>query len=84
MQITTGTLTACSGQNHLTLPVTVNGVERDFHFTRDEILGLEPETVEEGRLLLLARLRSLVLEATNGVPSAVQVRNAVSNKTIEI
>jgi hypothetical protein len=84
MEITTGTLTACTGGEHLTLPVTVNGVTRDVKFTREEALASGANTHEELRVAILARLRSAVLEATTGVPTAIQVRNAVSSKTFEV
>lgn len=84
MQITTGTLTACSGGEHLTLPVTVDGVTRDFKFAREEALAAGPDNVEQLRDAILARLRSAVLEATSGQPTPLQVRNAVSSKTFEI
>ena len=84
MQIVTGTLTACSGGEHLSLPVTVSGVQRTVTFTKSEILGMEPTTVEEARAALLSRIRSAVLEATTGKPTPLQVRNAVSGKTFKV
>lgn len=84
MTFTTGTLTACSGGEHLTLPVTVNGVTRDLKFTRGEALDAGPDTFDELRSAILARLRSAVLEATAGSPTPLQVRNAVSGKTFEV
>ena len=84
MQITTGTLTACTGGTHLRIPVTINGVQRDFEFTREEALATGPDNHDEARQAILLRLRSAVLEATTGSPTPLQVRNAVSNKTFEI
>lgn len=84
MQITTGTLTACSGGEHLTLPITVPGVAHTLNFTKANILDLEPGSVEEAKTAIFARLRSAVLEATTGTPTPLQVRNAVSGKTFEV
>lgn len=84
MVITTGTLTACAGGEHLVLPVTVNGVQRNVEFTRTDVLQAGPDSHEELRQAVLARLRSAVLEATSGTPTALQVRSAVSGKTFEV
>lgn len=69
MTFQTGVLSACPGGEHLTIPITINGVTRDFHFNRDAILR---------------RMRSAVLEGTTGSPTPLQVRQAVSNKTFEV
>lgn len=82
MQFTTGTLTACTGGEHLTLPVTINGVTRDFAFTRDDVVAAGPDTMDELRVAILARLRSAKLEA--GATTVVQIRNAVSSKTFSV
>lgn len=84
MQFTTGTLTACSGGEHLSVPVTISGVTRDLSFTKTEALEVGPEGFEELRVAIMARLRSAVLEATTGNPTPLQVRNAISNKTFEV
>jgi hypothetical protein len=84
MQITTGTLTACGGGEHLRIPVTIGGVTRDFTFTKDEAIQAGPDGFQELRPAILSRLRSAVLEATTGNPPPLQVRNAVSNKTFEV
>jgi hypothetical protein len=84
MIITTGTLTACAGGSHLHLPVTINSVTREMHFTREEFIQAGPDTHAELHQAILLRLRSAVLEATTGVPTPLQVRNAVSGKTFEV
>jgi len=84
MILTTGTAVACSGGNHIDLPITVNGVTRTLSFTRDQLIEAGPDTIEELRPAILARLRTAVLEATTGTPTAVQVRNAISGKTFEV
>lgn len=84
MIITTGTLTACAGGEHLELPVTVNGVQRTMRFTKTEFLEAGPDTHDEIREAMKFRLRSAVLEATTGTPTPLQVRNAVSGKTFEV
>lgn len=84
MVITTGTLTACAGGEHLELPITVNGVQRTMRFTKTEFLASRPDTHDELRESIMLRLRSAVLEATTGTPTPLQVRNAVSGKTFEV
>lgn len=82
MQFTTGTLTACSGGEHLTLPVTIAGQQHTLNTTVAEVFGLKPEGFEEIRTAIIQRLRSAKLEA--GATTNVQIRNAVSNKTFEV
>lgn len=82
MQFTTGTLTACSGREHLTLPITIGGVTRDLETSRSEIMAAAPDGFEETRAAIVSRLRSAVLEADASTP--LQVRNAVSGKTFKV
>lgn len=82
MTFTTGTLTACAGGEHLTLPVTINGVTRNFTTSRQEFQAAAPEGFDDVRAAILSRLRSAVLEADATTP--VAIRNAVSGKSFEV
>lgn len=82
MQFTTGTLTACSGGEHLALPVTIGAQQHVLRISREEVMGMRPEGFNETRKAIIQRLRTAALEADASTP--IQVRNAVSNKTFEV
>lgn len=82
MQFTTGTLTACGGGEHLSLPVTISGQEYTLTTTVEEVRGARPEGFDKVRDAVIQRLRSAVFEARATTP--LQVRNAVSSKTFEV
>lgn len=81
MQLTTGTATRCSGGGHYQLPVTIGGVERTLHFTRED-LERNFSDMEGAREAILDRLRSAIKEA--GATTLVQIRNAISSKTFHV
>lgn len=81
MEFVTGTASRCGGGNHYELPITISGVQRILHFTKDE-LERDFTTVEEAREEVIDRLRSAIKES--GATTLVQIRNAISNKTFNI
>lgn len=84
MIFTTGTISVCTGGNHLQLPITIGGNTKTLHITREELRGEPPDGFEDIRELIIQRLRSAVKETTVGPPTPAEVQAAVNNKTFEI
>lgn len=82
MEFTTGTATRCSGGNHYSIPITINGVTRDFNFTPDDIQEVIDAGHDNRREQILTRLISAVKES--GATTLVQIRNAISSKTFRV
>ncbi len=85
MQITTGLLTACSGGNHVSLPVTIGGRTLTIQLTRRDFIKPEPLTDEEWHPLIVQLIRQeLKIAGLDETATPVQIRNAISNKTFTV
>jgi hypothetical protein len=82
MTFETGELTRCSGGNHYRLPITIGQTTRTLHFSRDELEGEPPASLEEAKREILNRLCSAVKEAS--ATTFAQARTALENKTFKV
>jgi hypothetical protein len=81
MRFTVNALNRCSGQSHYHVNITVNGVARQLHFTREELQD-EISDFDEARARVLIRLRSAVKEAN--ATTFAQARTALETKEFQV
>lgn len=82
MTFTVGTLSRCSGNEHVAVPITVGGQQRTLQVLFSEIRAGAPDSVEEARAAIVARLRSAILEA--GASTWAQAKTAIEGQTYQV
>lgn len=81
MRFTISGCTACTGGNHVSGLISVNGgATKPFRIVLSELTHTEETDMPEDRII--ARLRSAVLEA--GATTLVQARNAIQAQEFRV